>query len=298
MDWASLFSGRPDRRTLPVARRHDRYASAAGVTFDWKKPRLPASLLAEHRINRFLIEKLAPAGYAAGGDFNRLPVAFRAIAGDLATGEPVVLAKGDLALAVRASLSIPFLFPPVEWDGRKLVDGLIVNNLPIDVARDVRRGLSWWRWTSAARRSSPPTTSPPSAWRPRSATSWPRRRYLDFSAEADVLVRPDLGKHSSTDYTDFDALIAKGYEATKASLPRIRAKLAGGGGSRTSRRGEGQPAGPALEGTPITAVRVRGNERVSERLHPADLQHTRGNRLRDGARPARVRQGRRLGASR
>ena len=44
MDWASLFSGRPDRRTLPVARRTDRYASVAGVSFDWKKaPACPAA---------------------------------------------------------------------------------------------------------------------------------------------------------------------------------------------------------------------------------------------------------------
>ena len=91
MDWASLFSGRPDRRNLPVARRQDRYASVAGVSFDRKGPRLPGGLLAEHRINRFLIENLSPAGYSVAGDFDRLPVRFRAIAGDLATGDPVVL---------------------------------------------------------------------------------------------------------------------------------------------------------------------------------------------------------------
>src|SRR5512146_3139130 len=56
MDWASLFSGRPDRRTLPVARREDRYASTAGVNLGWRKVKLPRGLLAEHRVNRFLIE--------------------------------------------------------------------------------------------------------------------------------------------------------------------------------------------------------------------------------------------------
>ena len=134
LDWAALFSGRPDRRTLPVVRRDDRYGSVVGVSFDWKRLRLPGGLLSEHRINRFLIESLSPAGYAAAGDFDRLRVRFRAIAGDLATGDPVVLARGDLARAVRASMSIPLVFPPVEWESRKLVDGLIVNNLPIDVA--------------------------------------------------------------------------------------------------------------------------------------------------------------------
>jgi NTE family protein len=135
MDWASLFSGRPDRRTLPVARRNDRYASTAGINFDWNAVRLPGGLLADHRVNRFLIENLSPGGYTAEGDFDRLPISFRAVAGDIATGEEVVLARGDLARAARASMSIPLVFPPVDWEGRKLVDGLIVNNLPIDVAK-------------------------------------------------------------------------------------------------------------------------------------------------------------------
>ena len=170
LDWASLFSGRPDRRTLPVSRRQDRYGSVAGVSFDWKGLRLPGGILAEHRINRFLIENLSPAGYTVAGDFDRLPVRFRAIAGDLATGDPVVLAKGDLARAVRASMSIPVIFPPVPWEGRNLVDGLIVNNLPIDVAKGSAGRFSW-RSTSAAPASSPTTTCPRWESRPRSATS-------------------------------------------------------------------------------------------------------------------------------
>jgi NTE family protein len=264
MDWASLFSGRPDRRTLPVGRRTDRYASTAGVSFDWKTLRLPRGLLAEHRINRFLIEHLAPAGYAAGGDFDRLPVPFRAVAGDLATGGAVVLSKGDLALAVRASMSIPLIFPPVDWQGRKLVDGLIVDNLPIDVARTFGGAV-----VVAVDVSSPPLE--PSEYESALGVATQvselltRRRYRDFEAAADVLVRPDLGKHSSTDYSGLDDLIRRGYEATKASLPAIREKLAAAGVADLGPR-RAAPTGPALEGAPIREVKVVGNERVSERL--------------------------------
>ena len=235
MDWASLFSGRPDRRTLPVARRQDRYASVAGVSFDWKGLRLPGGLLAEHRINRFLIENLSPAGYSVAGDFDRLPVRFRAIAGDLATGDPVVLAKGDLARAVRASMSIPLVFPPVDWEGRKLVDGLIVNNLPIDVAKAFGAAVLV-AVDIGSPRLDPEDYVSALGVATQVSDLLTRRRYLDFAAEADVLVRPDLGDHSSSDYSGFDELIAKGYEATKASLPAIRAKLAAAGVSRTWRR--------------------------------------------------------------
>jgi NTE family protein len=264
MDWASLFSGRPDRRTLPVARRADRYASTAGVNFDWKSLRLPGGLLAEHRINRFLIENLASGGYAAGDDFDRLPIRFRAVAGDLATGEEVVLARGDLARAVRASMSIPLVFPPVDWEGRKLVDGLIVNNLPIDVARAFGASV-----VVAVDIGSPPMKPEDYESSLGVATQvsdlLSRRRYLDFSAEADILVRPDLGTHSSTDYSGFDELIAKGKKAMEDALPAIRDKLAAAGIVFPASP-RAAPAGPVLEGAPIASVQVTGNLRVSDKL--------------------------------
>ena len=264
LDWASLFSGRPDRRTLPVARRFDRYASVAGVSFDWKGLRLPGGLLAEHRINRFLIENLAPAGYSVAGDFDRLPIRFRAVAGDLATGDPVVLAKGDLARAVRASLSIPLVFPPVDWEGKQLVDGLIVNNLPIDVAKAFG-GAVLVAVDIGSPRLDPEDYESALGVASQVSDLLTRRRYLDFAAAADVLVRPDLGDHSSSDYSGFDELIAKGYEATKASLPAIRSKMAAAGLEGLEARGRAA-AGPVLEGSRIAGVEIEGNERVSERL--------------------------------
>jgi NTE family protein len=264
MDWASLFSGRPDRRTLPLARREDRYGSTAGVSLGWRDVKLPRGLLAEHRINRFLIEHLAPAGYGAGGDFDRLPIPFRAVATNLADGEPVVMAKGDLARAVRASMSIPLVFPPVEWEGRQLVDGLVANNLPTDVARAFGASV-----TVAIDVASPPLD--PAQYESGFGVATQvsdllaRRRYRDFHAEADVLVRPDLGRHAATDYSGFERLVERGYEAAKASLAAIREKLVAAGAEPL-----GPPravrAGPALEGAPIRGVRVEGNERVSEGL--------------------------------
>jgi NTE family protein len=264
LDWASLFSGRPDRRVLPVDRRVDRYASTAGVKFDWKKVHLPAGLLADRRVNRFLIETLSPAGFAAGGDFDRLAIRFRAVAGDLGSGEPVVLAQGDLARAVRASMSIPVVFPPVEWGDRKLVDGLIVDNVPIDVARSFGAAV-----VVAVDISTPPLDPGDyeSALGVASQVTdrLARRRYQDFAAEADVLVRPDLCRHSAADYSGFDELIASGYEATRKSLPAIREKLAAAGVLDLAPRPRGAK-GPGLEGARIASVQVRGNRKVSERL--------------------------------
>jgi NTE family protein len=70
-------------------------------------------------------------------NFDQLTIPFRAVASDLATGEPVVLGSGSLARAIRASMSIPAALSPMEIDGRLLVDGGISMNLPVDVARDM-----------------------------------------------------------------------------------------------------------------------------------------------------------------
>src|SRR6185295_9551606 len=69
------------------------------------------------------------------GDFDKLPIPFRAVAADIETGEAVVLSRGSLSRAMRASMSVPGAVAPVEIDGRLLVDGGIANNLPIDEAR-------------------------------------------------------------------------------------------------------------------------------------------------------------------
>lgn len=71
----------------------------------------------------------------ARGDFDRLPIPFRAVATDLTTGKQVVLGSGDLALAIRASIAIPLLFNPVWIDGVPLTDGGVAANVPIGVAR-------------------------------------------------------------------------------------------------------------------------------------------------------------------
>ena len=64
-----------------------------------------------------------------------MPIPFRAVATDLVSGEAVVFEHGELAAVMRASMSVPAAFAPVEIGGRLLVDGGLVNNLPVDVVR-------------------------------------------------------------------------------------------------------------------------------------------------------------------
>jgi predicted acylesterase/phospholipase RssA len=86
-------------------------------------------------LNRILQLILLRTGARAYGSFDHLRVPFRAVTTDLQTGRAFVPDKGDLPLAVRASMSVPGILSPVLWDGDQLVDGMLVQNLPVETAR-------------------------------------------------------------------------------------------------------------------------------------------------------------------
>jgi NTE family protein len=262
LDWNSIFSGLPDRRLIPVVRREDQFRTIVGLGFDFWDLRLPGGLLAEYRVNRFLIESLAPAGYAVDGDFSKLPRPFRAVATALDNGERVSLTRGNLARAARASMSFPLLFPPVEWEGRPLVDGGIVDNLPVDEARQFGADV-----VVAVDLTSPPLEARDyrSAFGVAAQASnlLTDRANLEFKAEPDAVVHPDLGAHGFKEYTGIESLIEKGREAGRAAIPEIRARL----GEAIRRPPPARPSPTrALEGTPIAEIKVVGNERYSEGL--------------------------------
>lgn len=99
--------------------------------------RFSRGLLGQWRINRALARLLFDANARSRGDFDRLARRYRAVAADLETGDAVVLDRGDLARAARASMAVPGFFAPVEWHGHTLVDGGIADNLPSSVAREL-----------------------------------------------------------------------------------------------------------------------------------------------------------------
>ena len=87
-------------------------------------------------MNLVFVELFARATAACDGDFDRLFVPFRCIASDVYNKRQIVLGKGDLGDAVRASMSFPFVFKPIEIDSVLAYDGGIYNNFPTDVMRD------------------------------------------------------------------------------------------------------------------------------------------------------------------
>jgi predicted acylesterase/phospholipase RssA len=97
--------------------------------------RLRTAVVDEPEINALVTAGLLPGNLLAAGNFDSLPIPFRAVVTNLATGEARILAGGDLAQAVRASFAIPVVFRPVLLDDSLFVDGGIADNVPVDPAR-------------------------------------------------------------------------------------------------------------------------------------------------------------------
>jgi len=133
LDWASSFRDAPESRFLSLDRRVSGERTIVSLPIERWRITLPSGAISGQRISE-VMERLTWAAQTER-DFRRLPKAFAATATDIETGETVVLDRGSLAEAMRASMSIPSLFAPVRVNGRLLVDGGVTRNLP---ARDAR----------------------------------------------------------------------------------------------------------------------------------------------------------------
>ena len=135
-DWDLLLSDRPSRAERSVhARELDRdHLGGPEVGQQRGSVLLPRAVVSGQALQAFLHELVSPTGR---GSFDALPIPYRALATDFETGQLVVLSDGDLAAASRASMSVPGAFAPVERDGRILVDGGLVRNIGVDIAREL-----------------------------------------------------------------------------------------------------------------------------------------------------------------
>lgn len=137
LDWDGIFEDSPARedRTFRRKRDDDLYLVGTKPGFRDGRLRLPTGAIQGQKFDLALNELTLPV--SAISDFDRLPIPFRAVASDIATGESVVLDSGSLAQAIRASMAVPGVFAATRIDGRLLVDGGITDNMPIGVVRDM-----------------------------------------------------------------------------------------------------------------------------------------------------------------
>jgi len=147
------------------------------------------------------------------------------VASDIETGDIHIMSSGDLALAIRASMSAPGVFSPVEVDGRTLFDGGLVGNVPIDVIKSMQVDIviavdvEFPLYDLAALQSALTITEQMLTILINKETL----RQLDKLDDEDILIRPDLGSYGSGNFADTGNLIEPGAQAVVALAPQLNA---------------------------------------------------------------------------
>ncbi len=153
-----------------------------------------------------------------------LAIPFAAIACDITTGERIVLEKGPLTPAVRASSAFPVVFPPIEIDGRLLIDGGIVDNLPVEQVRAMGAKFTIGSDVSKRGRKSKTPENPFELLFSAIYIMQDRSAYYS-SDTCDIYIRPEIAEFSAWGFKDSARMIEAGVEATEKLLPELRRKL-------------------------------------------------------------------------
>jgi len=225
INWADIFRSAPRRRNVYIGQKETSEWPLFELRFEGFKAQIPSSLLSGQRVISFLNWLTLRPGYECGGDFDRLPIPFRAIATDLKTGDELELGSGNLGRAIQASSTIPLLFSPVRWNGCLLVDGGLKNNLPIDTARDMGSDFVIAVAIDESMHDPGELDNPLNI--ADQSTSILMRNVTELSkGKADFIINPDMEAFSSRSFTGLRAMIEEGRRAARAAIPALSDSIA------------------------------------------------------------------------
>jgi len=224
LDWAGALSDKPIRDDLSFRRKQDdaEFPIDFEVGVRGTDLVLPKGVVQGQKLDLLLRELTIRTSHIE--DFDDLPIPFRAIASDIGRGEAYVMGEGDLARAIRASMSVPGVFAPVRIDGRLLVDGGIVGNLPIDVIQElgvdvvIAVDVEFPLYDEDELGSVLTISEQMLTILIRKETL----RQIDRLAPRDILIRPELGTFASTDFGNILETIEPGEQAARARANRLQ----------------------------------------------------------------------------
>ncbi|MCK5846494.1 MAG: patatin-like phospholipase family protein [Bacteroidales bacterium] len=221
MPWTKLMSDESERSdlTLDEKKSKDQYLMSLPVT--GFVPGLPKALRAGQLVLNYINKLTWPV--ADIKDFSKLPTPFFCVATKLETGDTMVLKNGELAVALRSTMSIPTIFEPVKYQGEVLIDGMMVNNFPVDVMKmnpdidfiigvDVGSPLLKVEEITSILGILEQTSS-----------YHAYNRFLQNVKLTDLYLKPNVEDISALDFEDVEKVISRGEEIARANIDMIRA---------------------------------------------------------------------------
>jgi len=287
VDWQEAFRDSPPRRDLAFRRKEDDRNFLVRLPLGLKHGHilLPKGFIQGQKLEETL--RQLTLAFNNTTNFDRLPTPFRAVATDLESGDAVVLDHGDLAIAMRASISAPGVFAPVDYQGHLLVDGGLAENLPIDVARSMHADVIIVSDVSSPLLNRGELDSAITISNQMLAILVRKdsdRQKSTLTAE-DVLIQPNLGTATQTDFAAALGTIAQGELAARAASPQLaRLSIDAPAYARyVARRAAREPGLP-----PIQFVRVdRESQRYAKTIM-AEMQPLVGQPLNPAEVGARI----------
>lgn len=241
-----------------------RWAPYGNLTLDLDKqgmPHLPPSIYSGNKLNLEFARLFLPA--SAYQDFSSLPIPFACVATDLLTGEPKVFSKGSLMQAVRASISVPSLMKPFQFEGSSYIDGGISQNMPVSTLRDLGADTVIGLKANSTLRSKKQLVDLVDVID--QTINIGIIRNLNASRDdCELLLEPDLQEYSSTDFADYAQIVALGEACARARLPEIIAL-------RDSLLAQGYTFQPAPRAPSPARLRINSIESVG-REHISSLK--------------------------
>ncbi len=232
MNWSGALSDKLPRRQQSMRKKalDAQFLIPYRVGFNKGGIQLPLGVIEGQHLDQVFHRILLPVQGIT--DFDRLSIPFRAVATDLVTGQEVILSSGSLSDALRASMSVPGAFAPVQLNGQMLVDGGMSNNLPVSVVRDMGADIVIAVDISTPLLTEEQLVSVLSV--AEQLTGFLTRRNTEEQIASlgpgDILLVPDLEGVSAADFENVDEIAQKGLEAAMArredlaalSLPQVR----------------------------------------------------------------------------
>jgi NTE family protein len=223
IDWKHMFKDSPPRETRHMRRKREDIANLGSAELGFREGKIvtPRGALQGHRLLLWL--RRQTLGVREIENFADLPIPFACVATDIVTTEKAVLTQGDLAMSMRASMAVPGVFAPIRVNGQLMVDGGVVDNVPISVARDLGAQHLIVVDVGAPLLTEDQLSSPMAVSLQMVSALMKREtdRSLATLGETDVLIRPELGDFSSADFDGSASTVAIGRQAALDALPQL-----------------------------------------------------------------------------
>lgn len=185
-----------------------------------------SNLINDIPLNFAFLELFSQASAVSKDNFDNLFIPYRCMVADVLSQKSITVSKGSLAEAVRATMTVPIIYRPIKLDGKYVFDGGLYNNFPVDVMeRDFKPDYIIGANVSSKTYNEYPKNNDDRLMNRFLVFMFLSKSDSTMVGKNGVYIQPDLKDYSVTNFSPVEDLIKKGYDATMADMPRIKALI-------------------------------------------------------------------------